>query len=31
MKDEQRSFESEWMRSLVDAHAGDLTRYAASI
>ena len=31
MKDEQRSFESEWMRSLVDAHAADLTRYAASI
>ena len=31
MKDEQRSFESEWMSSLVDAHAADLTRYAASI
>jgi RNA polymerase sigma-70 factor (ECF subfamily) len=31
MKDEQRSYESEWMRSLVDAHAADLTRYAASI
>lgn len=31
MKDEQRSFESEWMRSLVDAHAANLTRYVASI
>ena len=31
MNDEQRSFESEWMRSLVDAHAADLTRYAAAI
>lgn len=31
MKDEQRSFESKWMRSIVDAHAADLTRYAASI
>ncbi len=31
MKDEQRSFESNWMRSIVDAHAADLTRYAASI
>jgi RNA polymerase sigma-70 factor (ECF subfamily) len=31
MKNEQCSFESKWMRSLVDAHAADLTRYAASI
>jgi RNA polymerase sigma-70 factor (ECF subfamily) len=31
MKDEQLSPDSEWMRSLVDAHAADLTRYAASI
>lgn len=31
MKDEQRRYESDWMRSLVDAHAADLTRYAASI
>jgi len=31
MKDEQRSPESEWIRSLVDAHAAELTRYAASL
>ena len=31
MKNEQRSLNSEWVRSLVDAHAADLTRYAASI
>ena len=31
MKDEQSNPKSEWMRSLVDAHAADLTRYAASI
>ncbi|PXA03179.1 sigma-70 family RNA polymerase sigma factor [Coraliomargarita sinensis] len=31
MKNEQPSPDSEWMRSLVDAHAADLTRYAASI
>ncbi len=31
MKHEQPSPDSEWMRSLVDAHAAELTRYAASI
>lgn len=31
MKNEQRSLQNQWMRSLVDAHAADLTRYAASI
>ena len=31
MNNEQQKPESEWMRSLVDAHAADLTRYAASI
>ena len=31
MKNEQPSPDSEWMRTLVDAHAADLTRYAASI
>ncbi len=31
MKDEQRISQSQWVRSLVDAHAADLTRYAASI
>ena len=31
MKNEQPSPNSEWMRSLVEMHAADLTRYAASI
>jgi RNA polymerase sigma-70 factor (ECF subfamily) len=31
MKDEPTKMESEWMRATVDAQAGDLTRYAASI
>ncbi|WP_041745862.1 RNA polymerase sigma factor [Coraliomargarita akajimensis] len=31
MKHEQPIPDSAWMRSLVDAHAADLTRYAASI
>lgn len=31
MKNEQASPDSEWMRSLVETHAADLTRYAASI
>ena len=31
MKNEQREPESDWMRAIVDAHAADLTRYAASI
>jgi len=31
MKDEQQLPDAEWMRSHVEAHAADLTRYAASI
>ena len=31
MKNEQRRSDAEWIRSIVDAHAGDLTRFAASI
>lgn len=31
MNDEPVSLQSEWVRSLVDAHAADLTRYATSI
>ena len=31
MNDENKIPESEWMRSLVDAHAADLNRYATSI
>jgi RNA polymerase sigma-70 factor (ECF subfamily) len=31
MKNEQPSPNSEWVRSLVESHAADLTRYAASI
>jgi RNA polymerase sigma-70 factor (ECF subfamily) len=31
MKNEQRISQSKWVRSLVDTHAADLTRYAASI
>ena len=31
MKNEQRISQSQWVRSLVDTHAADLTRYAASI
>ncbi|HAV13819.1 MAG TPA: sigma-70 family RNA polymerase sigma factor [Opitutae bacterium] len=31
MKNEQRISQSQWVRSLVDTHAADLTRYATSI
>ena len=31
MKNEQRKSDAEWIRSIVDTHAGDLTRFAASI
>jgi len=31
MKNEQRINQSQWVRALVDTHAADLTRYAASI
>ena len=31
MKNEQPSPNSEWVRSIVESHAADLTRYAASI
>ena len=31
MKNEQQKSDSEWVRSLVETHAADLTRYAASI
>jgi len=31
MKNEERIQKSQWVRSLVDAHAADLNRYAASI
>ncbi len=31
MKNEQRNPESDWVRSIVEAQAADLTRYAASI
>lgn len=31
MSDEDNLSDSDWVRSLIDAHAADLTRYAASI